>query len=564
MFRRKPVSSSIYSACIVTAGYTLWLVFTAGAAAAAGDSYASVRGIVTNAVTGEPLRKAYVRLMPASDTANVRPTVTDEEGRFAFKDIRPGSYTLEAEHQGFIEAKYGEATGAPVELSLAANQDLSGLGIGLMPPAAISGRVTNEDGDPWTHVVVNVFRSRWERGNRKFEGFTSAEVDDKGEFRAGHLPPGRYYVRAEPDANWERRNRVPPAPRLQPAWYPSSLDSPGAVPVVLLAGQELAGTEIRLRRSSVYRIRGRVPGIQDIPLLPGPNAWMRPRLSVSSTPEITGNGPSGVMHADGSFEVEGVAPGRYQIRVEEGMLHDTMTLAAEEVRIDDHDLEGVVLAAHAPRPVHGVVRTETGDAALPEGLLLWLDSAEGLLFEETATLRPDGNFVFDNVPSGRYSVHVRGGPPGYYLKTTRYGSIASSDAVISIDGSADTIELMLSAAGARVNGIVRRSTAAQSAAAQVVLLPNTSDPALQIAGIRAAVLDQSGRFTVKDAVRPGEYTLYAFEGVPDGAWTDSEFMKGIEGRGIRITAEAGAGKIVEVPVIPQSDIAALLTRLGMN
>jgi uncharacterized surface anchored protein len=93
------VCSARYGARTVTAGYTLLLVFTTGVATAGEDSHGSIKGTVTNAVTGERLRKAYVRLAPVSDAANIRPTVTDEEGRFAFENIRPGNYSLEAEHQ---------------------------------------------------------------------------------------------------------------------------------------------------------------------------------------------------------------------------------------------------------------------------------------------------------------------------------------------------------------------------------------------------------------------------------------------------------------------------------
>jgi hypothetical protein len=69
---------------------------------------------------------------------------------------------------------------------------------------------------------------------------------------------------------------------------------------------------------------------------------------------------------------------------------------------------------------------------------------------------------------------------------------------------------------------------------------------------------------VKEPVRPGEYTLYAFEGVPDGAWTEAEFIKEMEGRGVRIKVGEGDAKTVELPLIPRSEIAALLTRLGMD
>ena len=306
-----------FGARLVVAIYTLLPLFTTCVAAAGSDSRASIEGTVTNFLTGERLRKAYVRLLPASGAAHLRPAVTDDQGRFTFKDLPPGSYSIEAEHPGFIETGYGDIAGARMELKLAPDQNLSGLNIGLMPPAAVSGHVKDEDGDPWTHVNVGVFRSSWERGKRKLQGFSSAEVDDSGSFRAGHLPPGRYYLSAEPEASWEARNRGASAPRLQPTWYPDSLDSSAAAPVVLLPGQELTGIEIRLRRSSVYRIRGKVSGLQGIAVLPGPGPWMTPRLVASSAPGMTGATRGGSLKQDGAVEVNGLVPGTWEIRVEQ-------------------------------------------------------------------------------------------------------------------------------------------------------------------------------------------------------------------------------------------------------
>lgn len=558
------MDSTRYGVCAVTTGYTLFLVFTIGGATAAGGDNASVRGIVSNSITGERLAKAYVRLAPASHPTKIRPTLTDEEGRFLFKDVQPGNYSLEAEHQGFMEGVYGDAIDVPLELRVAAGQDLSGLKISLIPPGAISGRVTNEDGDPWTHAVVGVFRSRWKRGKRLLEGFTSAEVDDKGEFRAGHLPPGRYYVAAEPDRHWEATNRAVSEAQLQPTWYPNSLDSSTAVPAVLVAGQELTGTDIRLRRLSVYRIRGKVQGIREIPVLQGPRLWMRPRLSVLSATG-TGNTRSGVMNEDGSFEVEGVAPGSYQVRVEQGMLPTLMKLGSASIRVDNHNIDDVSITVRAPNVLKGVMRIDGNDAALPSGLRLWLDSTEGLVFEANTTVQVDGSFAFDNVPTGQYRIQIRGGASeGYYLKALGHGGVEGTDLAFSFSGAADTIELTLSAHGAHVSGVIRRNDRARSMTARVVLIPDTRDTGLVESDTHAAMLDQSGVFTVKDAIRPGEYTLYAFEGVPEGAWTDAEFMKEIEGKGVRVKPGEGDVKTVEIPLIPRPDLTALITRLGMN
>ncbi len=557
------MGSARYGARIVTAGYTLLLIFTTGVAAGE-DSHGSIKGTVTNALTGERLRKAYVRLAPVSDAAGVRPVVTDEEGRFVFENILPGNYSLEAEHPGLMEGKFGEGAGGPVEIKIAAGQNLADLNIKLVPPAAISGRVSDEDGDSWTHANINIFRSVWEGGKRQLQGFSSAEVNDAGEFRAGHLPPGRYYISAEPDAYWEKRNRVESAPLLQPTWYPSSRDSSSATPVVLRPDQEFTGAEIRLRRSSVYKVRGKVAGLQGVPPLPGPSQFMTPHLAVSPGPGVGGNTRGGILKPDGSFEVDGLAPGTWQIRIEQGLFTSLMALGVATVQIVDHDAEGVSLTVHAPHVLKGVVRIDGAGEPVPAGLSLRLESPDGLLWDRTATPRPDGSFDFENIPSGRYRVHVGSATSGrYYVKRVRYGS-ESSETEFSSSGDEDPLEVTLSARGALVRGVVRRDGAVDSATPQVVLLPDTPDAELRRYDTHLGVPDQSGAFAVKEPVRPGEYTLYAFEGVPDGAWTDAEFVKGIEGKGVRIKVAEADAKTIEVPLILRSEIAALLTRLGMD
>jgi hypothetical protein len=564
LVREGPVDSARYGSWIVAAGYTLLLLFTTGAATAAEDSYGSIKGMATNAITGERLRKAYVRLAPVSDPANVRPAVTDDEGRFVFESIPPGNYSLEAEHAGLMESKYGEDAGAPVELRIVAGQNLSGLNIRLMPPAAVSGRVIDEDGDPWTHASINIFRSFWEDGKRRLQGFSSAEVNDAGDFRAEHLPPGRYYLSAEPDAGWEKRNRVGSEPQSHATWYPSSLDSSSATPVVLVPGQEFTGAGIRLRRSSVYRIRGKVSGLQGIPVLPGASPWMRPQVAVWPTPGVGGNSKGGLLNPDGSFEVESVAPGTWQIRVEQGF-PPRITLGVAIVQIVDHDVDGVSLTAEVPHLLKGTVRIEREEnRALPSGLSLWLDS-DAVAGYMTATPRKDGSFEFENVPSGPVRVLLRGGTSGtYYVKRLRYGTIESSDTEFSMAADGGTLELTLSAGGAHVSGVVRRDGAGGSATPQVVLLRDTPDAESRRHETYPGALDQSGAFAVKEPVRPGDYTVYAFEGVPDGAWTDSEFIKEIAGKGVRVKLAEGDVRTIEVPLIPRSDIAALLTRLGMD
>jgi len=50
--------------------------------------------------------------------------------------------------------------------------------------------------------------------------------------------------------------------------------------------------------------------------------------------------------------------------------------------------------------------------------------------------------------------------------------------------------------------------------------------------------DASGRFRF-DHVPPGDYKLFSWEEVDDGAWFDPEFLKGSESRGLLIHVTEG-------------------------
>ncbi len=176
-----------------------------------------IQGKVTDAVTDQGLRKSYVRLR-GLDSAT-----TDDEGSYVFENVKPGSYVIEAEHRGYIDGQFGEADEQTIQL--APGQLLKEINVKLTPQAVLSGRVVDEDGDPWTNATVNVFRSVWQRGGRRLQGFSGGECNDRGEFRVGMIPPGKYYLVAEPDSGWEMKNRG--GGKLQstrePTWRPNGL-----------------------------------------------------------------------------------------------------------------------------------------------------------------------------------------------------------------------------------------------------------------------------------------------------------------------------------------------------
>ena len=103
----------------------------------------SVEGTVINEITREPVRKAQVTL----GSANAPPAVTDATGRFAFRNLGPGSYWLQASHPLFPEPTR-VMQGRPVSITLGQDEQKHDLVIALTPGAAIGGSVLDDDGKP--------------------------------------------------------------------------------------------------------------------------------------------------------------------------------------------------------------------------------------------------------------------------------------------------------------------------------------------------------------------------------------------------------------------------------
>src|SRR5213593_1405586 len=120
---------------------------------------AVLRGRVVADDTGQPLRKAQVRIF-GSPGPGVQPenrlATTDASGRYEFKDLPAGRYTLSAAKGSYVSLQYGQqrplATGKPVEVN--DGQTIERIDFSLPRGALIAGRVLDEFGEPVADVQV--------------------------------------------------------------------------------------------------------------------------------------------------------------------------------------------------------------------------------------------------------------------------------------------------------------------------------------------------------------------------------------------------------------------------
>ena len=123
---------------------------------------ARLRGRITAADSGSPLRRAQIRITGAQ-AAYARGTTTDVNGNYEFADLPAGRYNLTATKAGYVSLQFGQRRpfepGRPIELSDA--QAVDRVDLVLPRGGVITGRVTDEYGEPLAQVQPMVSRYQY-------------------------------------------------------------------------------------------------------------------------------------------------------------------------------------------------------------------------------------------------------------------------------------------------------------------------------------------------------------------------------------------------------------------
>jgi hypothetical protein len=213
---------------------------------------AKIIGRVVSSDTGAPIRRALINLNSRDANFN-RVVATDGEGRYELTSLPAGRYRLTVNKAGFVALEYGQArpfeAGKPLDLT--AGQVLDKIDFSLPRGSAITGRITDEFGDPVTDAQVQAFRYQFVNGERQLvDAGRMAQTDDLGAYRIFGLMPGDYIVRAS------MRSNLPPGPRnaeTEPTGYPGTYfpgvsDVSQAQTVTATIGQEVSSIAFSLAR----------------------------------------------------------------------------------------------------------------------------------------------------------------------------------------------------------------------------------------------------------------------------------------------------------------------------
>ena len=536
-----------------------WLV-----AALAFAQTARVEGTVVDSA-GVAVPRAQVQLF-ASAAANYT-AVSDESGKFAFENIEPGrTYQLGAQRLGFLFSRSGV-------LTLEAGQVLTGITIAMTPQGAINGRVLDAAGDPAQRAGVTLARRGYQRGAPQWVQAATARTDDRGEFRAANLPPGRYYVMATPSSS---------SGGLATTYYPSGTSLRNAAPIALAAGQDLRGIEIRLERARQFSIRGNVVQPDGAPA-PGGMVLVLPLSAQSSSSLGITGGKLAPVRAGGAFEASGLVPGEYAVEARIGPDGPVRNAGRSEVRVTDSNVAGVVVTVNAPAMVRGSIRLEEGDvrrfleagqtqsaaAAIANTALGYDAAGMRMAIALTSSLPPvigamwpasvqeDGSFQIETPGRGNYSISFGAIPEGLYVKSARFNDVDVTHAEIDMTGgSGGTLEIVLSSKAANVTGSVRTGGRGQ----RVTLWTADPEPGAANNGIQSVSTDQDGVFAFKN-LAPGVYYAAAWEEIDSGLATVRDFLNLMTTEATQLEVAEGGNVTAEVKVVPAAKIKAAEEKL---
>ncbi|SPE30945.1 conserved exported hypothetical protein [Candidatus Sulfopaludibacter sp. SbA6] len=518
----------------------------------------SIEGQVFNLGTGAPLKKANVRLTGLG-VLSMSSKETDEQGRFAFTGLEAGRYQLSAERQGFLRQSYGArkyaTDGRPI--GLAPDQHVEDIVFKLSPQSVIVGKVLDEDGDPVANVQVRALRLAYRGGKKQWSQVAIGQTSDIGEYRIPGLDPGSYQVATNPRNQASNMMQTPSNDPLPDAsemiyaatYYPSTLDSATAVPVDVPQGQEIRGTDIRLRKTQVFRVRGNLSNVTD----------GRASVMVMLTPKEGGQpaiSQSPAIAPDYRFELRGITPGSYVLYAQPGNGIQP-SVAYQDVLVSNH-VDGVVLTFAPGNDVQGTVKVE--DATAPvnvSNLSVGLRTntampAMPLLGAPRVKVGSDLKFTLRSVAPLHYTVSVAGAPDNCFVKSIKFGGQDVPEDGIDI-ASGGEMKITLSATAGEVDAAVVDKDSVLVAGAIVALIPADGRAmAGSSIAIQGRVGDEYGAVTFK-GLKPGEYSLIAWEDIPLGAFLDPEFRKPFEGRGESVKVDAGAKQAIQVTVIPAEE-----------
>jgi hypothetical protein len=505
------------------------------------------------AESGEPLDGGTVVLHWQNNA--VRRATADANGRFLFRGVQAGRYTLHGSKPGYVNVQYGQrrATESGRMIRLRDDDTLRGLQLTLPRGSAVVGTVTDEYGEPIEGATVRALQVRSVNGRKMafaVPGVRDRRSDDRGQYRLFGLLPGAYLISASVDAAVSSPGRGDKY-GYAPSFYPAAAEIRDAWPLQVDVRRDVFGAHIVLVRSRAVRVSGVVLDSHGKPL----NGTVL--LATSQRSRAMALEPR-IVSVRGGFVLTNVTPGDYVIQATRDQEEDRPPeFAFQFLTVSEVDPTGLFLMTQPATTLEGRIFID-GEASRDFGALMSLapvpadlDRAPRKSLGTAITLQGGGAFKMPGL-AGPMRFALFGTRPGWYLKSILVNEREATD--VPYDFGVGFMEsaharIYISTAGASIYGQVTDERSKPVSEYTVVAFPTdrrkwiTHSRYLKV--VRPA---QDDSFEVT-GLPPGEYWVAAAETLEASLgteWQDPEILDKLAVAARRVTV--GEGDIANVTV----------------
>jgi len=491
-----------------------------------------VAGKVVNAFGGSPLARARVTLVGTRNQQKILSTMTTADGGFEFLGLGAGKYALSGAKRGFITSAYDQHERFSTAIVTASGLDTEHLVLRLAPDAQLRGTVLDESGEPVRRATVSLYREDQEEGVKHIHKVRTETTDDQGSYEFCPLASGTYFLSAVATP-WYAVHHVSSAAgeRGNPseldrsldvaypeAYYKDAIEPDGASPIAVRAGDRLEA-DMHLSPVPAMHLILRVGADHE--------QYFSPILQRPVFDEMDHVPEAWEMVSPGLYEIGGVAPGIYTVRIPgTGPTVDlNLDLKADGQEVDSAkgELEGKVKAS---------VRMVGGEKPPPE---LRVGLRDGKLkFVAWQQVNSRGEVEFDGVAAGRYEMVVLGPQRSYFrVRISSGGAETAGDTINVPAGRSLEVSLLVAGSTTNVEGYAERN-GQPVAGAMVVLVPRDAESNRTL--FRRDQSDLDGSFNLLN-VMPGSYSILAIANGWDLDWDSPAVIRAYSQHARTITLE---------------------------
>jgi hypothetical protein len=433
--------------------------------------------------------------------------ISDAGGNFAVDEVQPGRYRLTVFHEKYPQNRFGPMPTGKI-FTVNAAETAGPLTVELIPGAAISGRVFDEDGDPLTGC--NPQLQPLKHPEQNVMSMPGSPGPQEGAYRLYGIAPGKYLLRAQCQAFVFQPRALSAGPDPPPAlgyplqYYPASDTAEGAEVIELAAGTERPGLDFRMKPAPVTHIQMKLTGAE----------W-RGRRDLGWRLTADTSVGQGFLNRAGQVDpgketiiINNVFPGSYTLQVgvngfSPNQTSGPMVAGTQRVEVMDKPVE-VTIELRQGVDISGIVQIDSSNTPNAPTTLsarqVNIQLAQNTVFGPrggATMVQEDGTFVIKSaapLPS-RLVVNA----PGAFLKSAWLGTTELTGG--SIDpGLGGPLRIVVSTNVASINGTA--PPGAQITATLVEPAPFT--------GGRGTQADANGQFHLM-GLAPGKYRVVAID-----------------------------------------------------